>query len=160
MSKAVGTSASNKGVHPDVLAGPDEGSAFALDSSKFPALKGARKIQMRFIDGRLSYLEISYNDDVKWDSVEQFTETISTTLKLPNEWQLPEDSDGGSERKELRCDGFVIAASTVGDPSDIHAGPEMVLQDIAAWSALSKRQNDIVEKAKREEDEKRKTFKP
>jgi hypothetical protein len=152
-------SAREKGVQPDMLAGPNDGSAFVVDSSRFPALKGTRKIQMRFIDGRLSHLQISYNDDVKWDSVDQIVEMISTTLKLPNEWQTPADSDSGQE-KELRCEGFVIAANTIGDPTDIHAGPELILQDVAAWSAMSKRQNDITEKAKRDEDEKRKSFKP
>jgi hypothetical protein len=53
---------------------------------------------MRFIDGRLSYLQISYNDDVKWDSVDQIVETISTTLKLPNDWRTPAESDTGQEK--------------------------------------------------------------
>jgi hypothetical protein len=152
-------SAREKGVQPDMLAGPNDGSAFVVDSSRFPALKGTRKIQMRFIDGRLSHLQISYNDDVKWDSVDQIVEMISTTLKLPNEWQTPADSDSGQE-KELRCEGFVISANTIGDPTDTHTGPELILQDVAAWNAMSKRQNDITEKAKRDEDEKRKSFKP
>jgi hypothetical protein len=116
-------------------------------------------MQMRFIEGRLSYLQISYNDETKWDSIDQFIETIATTLKLPQNWQLPEDSDG-SQQKELRCQGFVIAANTTGDAADVHTGPELILQDLAAWNAMSKRQNDIIEKAKLNEDAKRKSFKP
>jgi hypothetical protein len=158
-SSLIKASAREKAVQPDPLAGPDDGSAFVVDSSRFPALNGTRKIQMRFIDGRLSYLQISYNDDVKWDSIDQIIETISTTLKLPNEWQTPADSDSGQE-KELRCEGFVISANTIGDPTDTHTGPELILQDVAAWNAMSKRQNDITEKAKRDEDQKRKSFKP
>jgi hypothetical protein len=154
------SSARDVGVQPDMLGGTTEGSAFVLDISRFPTLKGVRKMKMRFIEGRLSYLQISYNDETKWDSIDQFIETISTTLKLPQDWQLPEDSGGSSQQKELRCEGFVIAASTVGDSTDIHAGPELILQDLEAWNAMSKRQNDIIEKTKREEDAKRKSFKP
>ena len=154
------SSARDKGVQPDTLAGPNEGSAFVIDSARLPTLKGARKIQMRFIDGRLSYLQISYDTEIKWESIDQFVKTVSTTLKLPPDWQVPADSDGGSQQKELRCEGFVMTANTVGDATDVYAGPELILQDLAAWTAMSKRQNDVVEKAKREEDAKRKTFKP
>jgi hypothetical protein len=153
-------SAKEKAAQADMTAGPNDGSAFVLDGARFPALKGVRKMQMRFIDGRLSYLQVAYDNNIKWDSIDQFVETISTTLKLPREWQAPAESDGGAQVKELRCEGFVITASTIGDYSDVNAGPELILQDLAAWDALSKRQTDITEKAKREEDEKRKAFKP
>jgi hypothetical protein len=151
--------ARDKAVLPDIITSAAEGSAFVLDSARFPALKGTRKIQMRFIDNRLSYLQISYNDDVKFDSVDQFIETISGMLKLPNQWQTPEDSDS-DHVKELRCEGFVLTANTLGDRTDLQPGPELVLQDVVAWEALSKRQNELTEKAKREEDQKRKAFKP
>ncbi len=159
-SSVIKTSARDKGVQPDLLAGANEGSAFVIDSGKFPALKGVRRMQMRFIEGRLSYLQVSYDDAIKWESIDQLVETVSTTLKLPPDWKLPEDADGNSQMKELRCEGFVLSASTSGDPSDIHAGPELVLQDLAAWNAMSKRQNDLAEKARQEADEKRKKFKP
>lgn len=158
-SALIKSSPRDKGVQLDMAATSTEGSAFVLDSTRFPALKGTRRIQMRFIDSRLSYLSVSYNDEVKWESIDQFVETISTMLKLPQQWQVPAESDSMQQR-ELRCAGFVITGNTIGDPTDIHAGPELVLQDLAAWNAMSKRQNDITEKAKREEDEKRKSFKP
>jgi hypothetical protein len=149
----------DKTLQPDITTSPEAGSAFVVDSSRFPTLKGTRIIQMRFIDSRLSYLQVSYNDDVKFESIDQLIETISRTLKLPNEWQTPENADS-DHVKELRCEGFVLTANTLGDSADSHAGPEIVLQDVAAWNALSKRQNEITEKAKRDEDEKRKAFKP
>jgi hypothetical protein len=148
-----------KAVQPDAIAGPAEGSAFVLDSSRFPNLKGTRKIQMRFIDGRLSYLQVVYNDDVKFDSVDQLIETISAKLKLPGEWRTPEFSDS-DHQKEFRCEGFVITADVLGDLNDVAAGPELIVQDVAAWNAMSKRQNEMTEKARQEEDQKRKAFKP
>jgi len=158
-SALIKSSPRDKGVQQDMTATSTDGSAFVLDGAKFPALKGTRRIQMRFIDGRLSYLNISYTDEVKWDTIDQFVETISTTLKLPQQWQVPQESDT-MQQQELRCAGFVITANTIGDSTDIHAGPELILQDVAAWNGMSKRQNDTTEKAKREEDDKRKSFKP
>jgi hypothetical protein len=113
---------------------------------------------MRFIDGRLSYLQVTYDDSIKWDSIDQFVDTVATNLKLPTEWKTPADSAGG-QQKELRCEGFVLAAN-IGDINEINSGPELILQDLAAWEAMSKRQNDIVDKAKRAEEDKRKAFKP
>ncbi|HEX3145034.1 MAG TPA: hypothetical protein VHQ64_13770 [Pyrinomonadaceae bacterium] len=148
-----------KAVQPDGMASPTEGSAFVLDSARFPNLRGTRKIQMRFIDGRLSYLQVVYNDDVKFASVDQLIETISAKLKLPGEWQTPENSNS-DHRKEFRCEGFVLTADVLGDPNDLEAGPELIVQDVAAWNVMSRRQNEITEKAKQEEDQKRKAFKP
>jgi hypothetical protein len=149
----------DKAVQPDAIAALTDGSAFVLDGSRFPTLKGTRKIQMRFIDGRLSYLQVVYNNDVKFDSVGQLIETISAKLKLPGEWQTPENSDT-DHQKEFRCEGFVLTADVLGDPNDLEAGPELIVQDVAAWNAMSRRQNEITEKAKQEEDQKRKAFKP
>jgi hypothetical protein len=150
----------DKPVQPDITAGAADGSAFVIDSARFPTLKGVRRMQIRFIDGRVALLDVAYDDEIKWESIDDFVETVSGTLKLPKEWQTPADSDGGSTEKELRCQAFVISASTAADPTDTHAGPELNLQDSAAWEAMSKRQNDLTEKAKREEDTKRKAFKP
>src|SRR5215831_2746201 len=159
-SGVIKTSAHDKPVQLDITATPGDGSAFVLDGPKFPDLKGVRKLQMRFIDGRLSYLQIAYDDSSKWDSIDQFVEAISTKLNLPSQWQAPAESAGDGQDKELRCDAFVISASVAGDPADTQAGPEIILQDLAAWNAMSKRQNDSFDKAKREEEEKRKAFKP
>ena len=159
-SGVIKTSVREKAVQPDITATPEDGSAFVLDSTRFPELKGVRKVQMRFIDSRLSYLQIAYDDSSKWESVDQFVQAVSTKLNLPSQWQLPADSSADSQDKELRCEGFVISANLQGDAADTHIGPEIILEDSAAWSAMSKRQNDTVEKAKREEEEKRKAFKP
>jgi len=150
----------DKAVQPDITGGEAEGSAFVLYSFRFPTLKGVRRLQLRFIDGRLSHIQVAYDDAIKWESIDQFVDTVAGSLKLPKDWQTPADSSGSNQEKELRCDAFVLTASIAGDPADINAGPELVLQDLAAWSAMSKRQNDTTQKAKQDEDAKRKGFKP
>jgi len=150
----------DRGAQADISARPEEGSAFILDGAKFPALKGVRRIELRFIDGRLSFVLAAYDDSIKWDNIDDFVSTVSKTLSLPAEWQTPAAAGGESTEKELRCDAFAISASVGTDPLDSRVGAQLTLEDLAAWKALSKRQNDLTEKAKREADEKRKGFKP
>jgi hypothetical protein len=157
-SSALVMTPKGNGIQADMSGGPSDGNAFVLDSVRFPAFKGVRLLQMRFIEGRLSYLQVTYDDSIKWDSIDQFVQTVATNLKLPEDWKTPADSATGQE-KELRCEGFVLSAN-IADINEINSGPELILQDLAAWDAMSKKQNDIVEKAKREADEKRKAFKP
>ena len=144
----------------DITARPEDGSAFVVDSARFPALKGVRRIEFRFIDGRLSFLLVAYDDSIKWDNIDDFVSTVSKTLSLPNEWRARAEAGAESTEKELRCDAFVISANVGADPLDSHIGAQLTVEDSVAWKALSKRQNDVQEKAKREADEKRKSFKP
>jgi len=150
----------DRGAQADISARPEEGSAFILDGAKFPALKGVRRIELRFIDGRLSFVLAAYDDSIKWDNIDDFVGTVSKALSLPSEWRAPDEAGADSTEKELRCDAFVISASVGADPLDTHIGAQLTVEDLSAWKALSKRQNDLVEKAKREADEKRKSFKP
>jgi len=150
----------DKGVMADITARPEDGSAFVLESTKFPVLKGVRRIDFRFIDGRLSFVSVAYDDSIKWDNIDDFVSTVAKTLSLPNQWRTPGEAGGESTEKELRCDAFVISANVGTDPLDSHVGAQLTVEDLAAWKALAKRQNDLQEKAKREEDEKRKSFKP
>jgi len=159
-SGVIKTSAHDKAVQPDITATPEDGSAFVLDGLRFPDLKGVRKLQMRFIDGRLSYLQVAYDDSSKWESIDQFVEAVSTKLNLPRQWQAPADASADGQDKELRCEAFAISASLDGDQADTHVGPEIIVEDLAAWNVMSKRQTDTVEKTKREAEEKRKAFKP
>jgi len=155
-----GSPTRDKGVQADITARPEDGSAFVIDSAKFPVLKGVRRIELRFIDGRLSFVLVAYDDSIKWENIDDFVSTVSKTLSLPNEWRTPAEAGSESTEKELRCDAFVISANVGADPLDSRVGAQLTVEDPAAWKALSKRQNDVQEKAKREADEKRKSFKP
>jgi hypothetical protein len=155
-----GPATRDKGVQADISARPEDGSAFVLDGAKFPALKGVRRLEFRFIDGRLSFVLVAYDDSIKWDNIDDFVSTVSKNLSLPAEWQTPAEAGGESTEKELRCDAFAISANVGADPLDSRVGAQLTVEDLAAWKALSKRQNDLTEKAKREADDKRKGFKP
>src|SRR5258708_3477181 len=84
-----GSSNRDRGVQLDIAAATAEGRSFTADSSKFPDLKGVRKIQLRFVDGRLSYVLLGYDDSFKWNGVDEFAETVSKNLGLPGDWPVP-----------------------------------------------------------------------
>src|SRR6267142_4176644 len=155
-----GSSNRERGVQLDIAAGTSEGRSFTADSSKFPDLKGVRRIQLRFVEGRISYVLLGYDDSFKWNSVDEFTHTVSKNLGLPGDWRAPLDSDRVGKEKELRCEGFLIAAAVGGDMSDSRIAAQLSLEDTAITQTVEKRQKDLEEKKRREEEERRKTFKP
>jgi hypothetical protein len=155
-----GSSNRDRGVQLDIAAGTSEGRSFTADSSRFPDLKGVRRIQLRFVDGRIAYVLLGYDDSFKWNSVDEFTQTVSKNLGLPGDWRAPLDSDRVGKEKELRCEGFLIAAAIGGDMSDSRIAAQLSLEDTAVTQMVEKRQKDLEEKKKRAEEERRKTFKP
>lgn len=155
-----GTAVRERGAQVDIAAGDADGSTFTVDSSRFPDLKGVKKIQMRFVDGRLAYVLVGYDDSVKWESVDDFIDTVSKILGLTGDWLVPADSDGGGKEKELRCEGFLMTAVTGGDSTDSRVAVQLSLSDTALTQTIEKRQSDQKEKARREEDDRRRTFKP
>ncbi len=149
-----------RGVQVDIAARADDGRSFTADSSRFPDLKGVRRIQLSFLDGRMSYVQIGYDDSFKWNSVDEFAQTVSKNLGLPDGWRDSVDSYGATKNKELRCDGFLMTAAIGGDATDSRMGAQLSLEDTAMAQTIEKRQTDQEEKKKRAEEERRKTFKP
>jgi hypothetical protein len=156
----IGSSNRDRGMQLDIAAGTTEGRSFTADSSKFPDLKGVRRIQFRFVDGHIAYVLLGYDDSFKWNSVDEFTQTVSKNLGLPGDWRAPLDSDRVDKEKELRCEGFLIAAAVGGDMSDSRIAAQLSLEDTAITQMVEKRQKDLEEKKRREEEERRRTFKP
>jgi len=149
-----------KGVQPDSAAGTDEGRSYLVDSSKFPEFKGIKKIRIHLFDGRVAMLQVAYDDSVKWHNPEEFAQTLSKTLGLPDGWQEGFDSENYRKNKILVCENLLITAGLGGDSGDYRVGSQLSLEDEAATQTIVKRYKDLVEKRKREEEERRKTFKP
>lgn len=150
----------DKGVQPDMSSIPGKESGFIIDSAKFPALKGLRRIRFRFVDGRLAYVQAAYDDSTKWESIDEFVETVAKILNLPAEWTAPIESDGPSSERELRCEGFVITGNLNPDPADTRIAAQLSVEDVAAAKTVAKRQTDVKEKAQQDAEAKRKNFKP
>jgi hypothetical protein len=150
----------DKAVQPDMTSGPGDESAFIVDSAKFSALKGVRRVRLRFMDGRLSFIQLAYDDSIKWESADEFVATVAKSLGIAGTWNLPENSDGSGRELELRCEGFALVGSVGADASDTRIAAQLSVEDLAASKAIAKRQEDLQEKAKRAEEAKRKNFKP
>lgn len=147
-----------KGIQQDLMLGAD--NAFIVDSARFQNLKGVKRIEFGFLDGRLSFLQVAYDDSIKWNSVDEFVETVAKALNLSPDWSLPPDAAGSDSGRELRCEGFVITAGLGGDASDTRIAAQLALEDLQASKLIEKRQDDLKDKAQRDEDAKRKNFKP
>ena len=150
----------DKAVQPDMASGPGEESAFIVDSAKFSALKSVRRVRLRFMDGRLSFIQLGYDDSITWESVDEFVVTVAKSLNLSGTWNLPEDSDGSGNQRELRCEGFALIGSVGADATDTRIAAQLSIEDLAASKIIAKRQEDLKEKAKRDDEAKRKNFKP
>jgi len=150
----------DKAVQPDMASGPGDESAFIVDSAKFSALKSVRRVRLRFMDGRLSFIQLGYDDSITWESVDEFVVTVAKSLNLSGTWNLPEDSDGSGNQRELRCEGFALIGSVGADATDTRIAAQLSIEDLAASKIIAKRQEDLKEKAKRDDEAKRKNFKP
>jgi len=155
-----GLPARDKAVQPDMASGLGDESSFFVDSAKFSALKGVRRIRLRFVDGRLSFIQLAYDDSIRWDSADEFVETVAKSLSLPGTWNLPDVSEGSDSQRELRCEGFALIGSVAADPSDTRIAAQLSIEDLSASKLIAKRQEDLKEKAKRDDEAKRKNFKP
>jgi hypothetical protein len=155
-----GTVGRDRAVQMVTAASTADGRSFLVDSSKYPDLKGVNGIRLRFVDGRISYLQVGYDESVDWNDVDEFVHAISKPLGLSESWQRGADSEASTREKELPCDGFRVTASLGGTADDFHIGAQLALDDLAASKLVEKRQSDQIEKKKRQEEERRRTFKP
>lgn len=155
-----GLSSRDKAVQPDMTSATENESSFIIDSARFTGLKGTRRIRLEFLDGRLTLTEVAYDDSIKWDSIDDFVATAAKALNLPAEWSLTPDGEGIETARELRCEGFVITGSIAPDSSDTRIAARLSVEDLAAAKMVLKRQENLKEKAQRDEDSKRKNFKP
>jgi len=150
----------DRGVQIDLTGTPAEGRSFTIDRSRFPDLKGVRRIHLRFVDGRIAYVLVAYDDSFKWNSVEEFAETVSKLLGLPDDWRESSDSDRAKNSREVRCDGFMMTAEIGGDVIDSKIGSQLTLEDTSTSQLIEKRRKDKEEQTRRAEEDRRKTFKP
>lgn len=108
--------------------------------------KGLRNVNLGFIDGALALLELDYNFETKWNSIDEFVEAVSKSLNLPAQWNTF-SSAGRSKERILSCRDMQIEAS-LARPS-----PFLRLYKSDLNVTLRERQEKV-------EAEKRKTFTP
>lgn len=129
------------------------------------SLKGVTGAVLDFLDGRLFYILMVYDNSVPWNSADQFISRISSALNLTGEWETyPEIHPyRGEALKTLNCGKYqFIAGFIVSD--DYKKLPVIYWYDDSARNALRDRKDSEAEKLRRkklqEEEEKRRAFKP
>ena len=100
--------------------------------------KGVRRIRLAFLDGRLTSIEVAYDDSVQWQDEQQFLSRIAESFGLAK--PLP-----GSRGLLIECQGLNLDADY-----NYGASPEVRLYDPSANSTVRKRRAEIEEKKRRE----------
>jgi hypothetical protein len=115
--------------------------------------KGINRVTLQFLDNRITFIAVEYDDSVRWDSVDELLPSLTSSLGLPglSAWRasFPQD-DGGLRAKRLTCDGFQVDVWTL-------LNTQILFTDLATPEAQRIRQ----EKEKVEQEQKqRRDFKP
>lgn len=103
--------------------------------------EGVGGVELKFLDEKLSLIEITYDRSTKWADVDEFAAAIAEGLKLPTGgWR------GRAGSAELDCSGFQVRA-------EILLSPQVTITATGLHEEIERRKAEA-EKAKR------KVFKP
>jgi Ankyrin repeats (many copies) len=120
-------------------------------------LAGVRRIRLGFLDGRLTYFCVTYDERDAPLTPEQFRSTLSSALALPGRWRRADGTGGWGQLHSIGCEGFVAVAG-------YESGPYLELYDTGAVDLLLRRREEgKLRKLREAEDEKRRrrrVFKP
>jgi outer membrane protein TolC len=121
------------------------------------AFEGANNITVEFIDGRLSYIRVSYPPTNQWDNKDEFVADIASRLKVKGRWKPFYDWEDKTIRDSedlrdmaLECEGFRLSAGIGIEGLGGDQTPHLELEDIAAARTIKARQD---EKAARQSNE-------
>jgi hypothetical protein len=143
-----------------------------VSAGPFPELKGIKHIELKLTDGRVTEITVYYARDINWKSADEFAQKTSETLKLDGSWRkVGQDSDY-SEVRSMQCggamkgEGFIISSGfrkpTLENPKlEETKLPYVQLEDMWAGQMTEYERNTALEEKKKREDEERKnTFRP
>jgi hypothetical protein len=90
------------------------------------SLTGVRSISLDFLDGRMTSLWLGYDSTFKWQTIPDFVQGISQSLRLPDAWK-PWKVRG----QQLNCADFQMTVSFVAEGPSFHIIDETAEQTIA-----------------------------
>lgn len=123
----------------------------------YPEIKGTSRIYLEIFDGRIMKIKVFYFNDLKWNSVDEFTKKTAESLELKGAWR------GGGKSRQLTCDGIWIDAGIDEDYKQLQTHenlPYLELNAYRLYMELLSRQDKKNENANRKEQERRDVFKP
>lgn len=120
-------------------------------------LAGVRRVRLGFLDGRLAYFRVTYDQGEAPLTPERFRATLSSSLSLPGRWRRASAAVEGAPPYSVSCDGFAVVAG-------YEVGPYVELHDTGAIDLLLRRREEAklrrLREAEKEKERKRRVFKP
>jgi hypothetical protein len=120
-------------------------------------LAGVRRVKLGFLDGRLAYFRVTYDEKDAPLTLEQFRSTLSSALALPGRWRRADAAGEWGPLYSVSCDGFAVVAG-------YDAGPYVELHDTGAIELLLRRREEEklrgLREAEGEKKRRRRVFKP
>jgi hypothetical protein len=112
------------------------------------ALEDASGITVEFLDGRLSYIRVSYPTTNRWQSKDEFVAHIAEQLKVSGSWKPFYDWENKIIRDSedlrdmaLECSGFRLSAGIgIEGLGGNDQTPHLELEDIAAAQTVKSRE--------------------
>jgi hypothetical protein len=126
--------------------------------SRNATLRGVSSITLNYLDGRVIFVAMLYDDSLKWDSGDEFAGQVAASLGLPSGWARNEGEDYDEQLKILRCERFALVAGL--KRVSYRMLPAAFLTDLAGINALNKRASDEAERKRRAEEQRKRSFKP
>lgn len=118
---------------------------------------GVQGIRLGFLDGRLTYVRVTYDGSTTWKGVGEYLAALSSSLGLPAFWYKAGDGPMVSQAHVIGCDGFKVVAG-------FDAGPYVELHDTTAIQAMPRRKVEDAARREREaeaeRERRRRAFKP
>lgn len=120
--------------------------------------EGANNITIEFLDGRLSYIRVSYPPTNQWDNKDEFVANIANRLNINGKWKPFYDWEDKTIRDSedlrdmaLECQGFRLSAGIGIEGLGGDQTPHMELEDIAAARTIKERQEERAARQSSEE---------
>jgi len=138
-----------------------------VDASPYVELSELKHAELKFLDGRLIKITVYYPNDLNWKSADEFAEKTGEGLRLNGTWRKVGSDDKFSEIRSLHCgevtQGFSVFAGFRRAPllNESAKLPYVELVDFMRGELeVFKRKTEKDERRKREEQERKETFKP
>jgi len=120
-------------------------------------LARVRRIRLGFLDGRLAYFRVTYDEKDAPLTPEQFRSTLSSALALPGRWRRADAAGESEPLYSVSCEGFAVVAG-------YDAGPYVELHDTGAIDLLLRRRQEAklrrLREAEGEKQRRGRVFKP
>jgi hypothetical protein len=116
----------------------------------FSGLRGLRRLYLGFYNGKLYRLRVEYDNSIRWKQLVEFQVAVARSLELPTTWRSRD-----SANKILTCNEFELTASEMSSGTY-----SLLLEDPSAYARMYKAFLEKRQRAEKEQEERKKSFKP